>query len=400
VHFFVSYSRADSEFVVRLARDLRQAGVRVWLDQLDIPIGQRWDEAVERALKECTELIVVLSPAAVGSTNVMDEVSYALGDAKLVVPVLLSACDVPFRLRRVQRIDFSSQEYAIVFKRLVSTLQQSSPSHEPRPGHTPQPAAAGLRDWKERLLDFKETFGEAEKEKALALVRFICEVLSARGWPGERVSVVDFAATEIVDNAFLHGLSGYPGRVAIDAHVTDRSCSIVVTDTGAGFDLQACLKTQRAAAPEDRHALAQIATLVSDPRQPGGVCTVQFTVLREAPATADYEYAGVYFLEWIGRIDANANVYAYRSAVEMAFARGQSLALDLSRTEYIGSVGVREMVVMARMAKAANLRVVAVAPPPQVRAILEISKVLGEIYPIVESREEAVARLTSRPDSP
>lgn len=38
----------------------------------------------------------------------MDEVSYALEEGKKVIPVLLSDCDTPFRLRRLQRIDFTA----------------------------------------------------------------------------------------------------------------------------------------------------------------------------------------------------------------------------------------------------------------------------------------------------
>src|SRR5271169_3102645 len=33
---------ADSQFVLRLAEDLKTAGASVWLDQLDITPGQRW----------------------------------------------------------------------------------------------------------------------------------------------------------------------------------------------------------------------------------------------------------------------------------------------------------------------------------------------------------------------
>ena len=48
---FVSYSRHDADFALRLGRDLRAAGVNLWIDQLDIPPGGRWDREVERALK-------------------------------------------------------------------------------------------------------------------------------------------------------------------------------------------------------------------------------------------------------------------------------------------------------------------------------------------------------------
>ena len=103
---FFSYSREDSEFVLHVARDLKAAQANVWLDQIDILPGQRWDDAVERALADCPRMLVVLSPAAVHSTNVMDEVSFALEEGKTVIPILYRDCGIPFRLRRVQYIDF------------------------------------------------------------------------------------------------------------------------------------------------------------------------------------------------------------------------------------------------------------------------------------------------------
>lgn len=103
---FFSYSREDSEFVLQVAGDLKAAKANVWLDQMDIVPGQRWDDAVEQALAECPRMLVVLSPAAVHSTNVMDEVSFALEEGKTVVPILYRDCAIPFRLRRVQYIDF------------------------------------------------------------------------------------------------------------------------------------------------------------------------------------------------------------------------------------------------------------------------------------------------------
>jgi TIR domain len=103
---FLSYAREDSKFALRLAKDLRTAGTTVWLDQLDIKPGQRWDRSVEDALANCPILVIILSPASVASTNVMDEVSFALEQGKVVIPVLYRDCAIPFRLRRVQYLDF------------------------------------------------------------------------------------------------------------------------------------------------------------------------------------------------------------------------------------------------------------------------------------------------------
>ena len=43
---FFSYSRNDSDFALRLAKDLKSAGANVWIDQLDIKAGQEWDSQI------------------------------------------------------------------------------------------------------------------------------------------------------------------------------------------------------------------------------------------------------------------------------------------------------------------------------------------------------------------
>jgi len=105
---FFSYSRDNSEFVLKLAKELRKTGAKIWLDQLDIKPGTRWDNSIEKALDNSHSLIVVLSKSAVESNNVMDEVSYAIEEGKTIYPLLLEECDVPFRLRRLQFADFTT----------------------------------------------------------------------------------------------------------------------------------------------------------------------------------------------------------------------------------------------------------------------------------------------------
>lgn len=117
---FFSYSREDAEFALQLAGDLKSAGEAVWIDQLDIHPGQRWDRAVEDALRDCPLMIVILSPASINSMNVLDEVSFALESKKTVLPILYRDCEIPFRLRRVQRLDFRKD-----YSRMLQVLRQS-----------------------------------------------------------------------------------------------------------------------------------------------------------------------------------------------------------------------------------------------------------------------------------
>ena len=107
---FFSYSRKDSAFVLDLARKLRDAGADVWLDQLDIEAGTNWDDSVEEALERSEVMLVILSTTSVASQNVRDEYSYAIEENKKIIPVLIEPCTIPFRLRRLQYADFTSDE--------------------------------------------------------------------------------------------------------------------------------------------------------------------------------------------------------------------------------------------------------------------------------------------------
>ncbi len=138
---FVSYVRSDADFALQLARDLKAAGVTAWIDQIDIPPGDRWDAAIEKALSGSECVVVVLSRASVQSANVMDEVSFALDERKRVVPVVVEECPVPMRLRRLQFIDFSSKpQEALV--RLLEAFDATPGTKADEPAIPPRTEAA------------------------------------------------------------------------------------------------------------------------------------------------------------------------------------------------------------------------------------------------------------------
>ena len=123
---FVSYSRDDSEFALRLAQDLKNAGAHIWLDQMDIQPGHPWDNAIEDALMDSPLMLLILSPSSARSDNVRNEISFALEQGKTVIPVLYMSCVVPLRLQRTQRIDFRS-DYARGLTALLAQLHVSQP---------------------------------------------------------------------------------------------------------------------------------------------------------------------------------------------------------------------------------------------------------------------------------
>lgn len=118
---FVSYSRQNETFVLRLVQDLRENNVPIWLDQLDIPTGQRWDVAIEEALSNASHFLLVLSDFSSNSENVRDELDFAIDKGKIIIPILIDECDPPLRVRRLQRINFQIN-YQDALERLLAIL--------------------------------------------------------------------------------------------------------------------------------------------------------------------------------------------------------------------------------------------------------------------------------------
>jgi hypothetical protein len=118
---FLSYSCEDSKFALQLAQDLKAAGANLWVDQLDIGPGQEWDSAVEVAVTQAPQMLLILSPSSVKSRNVRNEIAYALDENKTIIPVLYQDCAIPLQLRRVQYVDLRS-DYSGGLKVLLRTL--------------------------------------------------------------------------------------------------------------------------------------------------------------------------------------------------------------------------------------------------------------------------------------
>ena len=106
---FFCYAREDQGFAVPLAQKLKEQGVGVWLDQWDIPAEADWDRTIDKALRDCDRLLIVLSPNSVKSGEVRGELR-TLDLGKPILPVLYRPCEIPRQLRVIQFVDFSGRE--------------------------------------------------------------------------------------------------------------------------------------------------------------------------------------------------------------------------------------------------------------------------------------------------
>ena len=119
---FISYSRDDAEFADLLYRLLASKGYAVWMDRESLHPGSQWDIAIQQAVDAASHLVLILTPSAVASTSVTDEWSYALDQGKAIIPLMVTECTMPMRLRRVQWIDFITQGFADAFRSLTESL--------------------------------------------------------------------------------------------------------------------------------------------------------------------------------------------------------------------------------------------------------------------------------------
>lgn len=167
---FLSYSRADEEFALRLATDLRAQAVSIFVDQWDIRPSEHWDRAIERAVDRCRGLVVIVSPRSIASDNVMDEISFAIEKRKSVLPVMIEKCVLPLRITRMHVID-ATRSYERALQQCVAELGRSP---APAPPNIPSIAAARrppldpqvIADAKRRLTDILGPIAKILVDKA------------------------------------------------------------------------------------------------------------------------------------------------------------------------------------------------------------------------------------------
>jgi serine/threonine protein kinase len=125
---FVSYAHSDAAQVYPEITRLHQAGCRIWYDE-GINAGQEWPDEVAGALERCTYFLVFLSPRAVESANVRDEIHFALTRSKPFLAVYLEETDLPKGLElRTGRIQ-AMHKFRMAEGRYHRLLERALPVH-------------------------------------------------------------------------------------------------------------------------------------------------------------------------------------------------------------------------------------------------------------------------------
>nr|MDO8109807.1 toll/interleukin-1 receptor domain-containing protein [Candidatus Sigynarchaeota archaeon] len=126
---FISYAHLNSNQVYRIINKLNDAGIRIWYDE-GIPASDKWRKSIAERIMTCKSFIVFLSPEAIKSENVLDEI--ALGEERFkkhemqFLPIYLSKFELDPELKlsigRIQAMFVPESPDERFFEKLIVSI--------------------------------------------------------------------------------------------------------------------------------------------------------------------------------------------------------------------------------------------------------------------------------------
>ena len=129
---FLSHNHSDKPFVRMLATDIKASGIKIWLDEVELKVGDSLILRISEALGEADYVVAFLSTNSVRSNWVKKELAIATtlginGNRVTVLPLLLGEIqdrDIPPFLADQLYADFRQPEqYDSSFRELLRRLK-------------------------------------------------------------------------------------------------------------------------------------------------------------------------------------------------------------------------------------------------------------------------------------
>jgi hypothetical protein len=131
---FLSHNREDKDLVREVGSILHGFGIETWFDEWEILPGDRITEKIEEGLSKATSVIIFLSPHAVASPWVTEEMHTSLyqtiSTGRLqIIPVVVTECEIPLLLSNYSRIDVGNDKTQIAneIRRAVLRITNKPP---------------------------------------------------------------------------------------------------------------------------------------------------------------------------------------------------------------------------------------------------------------------------------
>lgn len=169
---FLSYRSSESAFALRLAASLKNAGVRLWMDRMDIKPGMDWVKSLQEGVNRAGAMIAILSPEYVRAEYCNNELARAVHLGHPIFPVLLhklTKAEWPIEIQRKQYIDFTvaydDAAYEGALDQLLTSLREACPAQF---GVVPAPETRAVTDLiahletNRRLTEYMDQITEAD----------------------------------------------------------------------------------------------------------------------------------------------------------------------------------------------------------------------------------------------
>lgn len=125
---FLAHSSQDKPFARRLASSLSSMGIRVWIDEAEIRVGESLLPKIGTAIDHCDFLIGLMSTKSVVAPWVQRELEIAStlqlkGKPISVLPVLIDDCEMPTYLVPLHYCDFRQRrKFDQSFEKLLTSI--------------------------------------------------------------------------------------------------------------------------------------------------------------------------------------------------------------------------------------------------------------------------------------
>src|SRR5690348_13494053 len=111
---FISHSGRDADAALRLAEDLKRAGLDVWLDAWEIGVGDRITQSIQTGLRRADFLALWITKASVASGWVEREWQNKYraeveSGTTVILPLLAENCELPELLADKLYADFRTE---------------------------------------------------------------------------------------------------------------------------------------------------------------------------------------------------------------------------------------------------------------------------------------------------
>ncbi len=103
---FISYHHEDKAIALKIASEIRKVSSHVWMDDMEIHVGDNVVDKIAKGLSESDYFVIVLSDNAVKSKWAEMELSKAIELEKAVLPIKIDDSEIPSMIKNIAYADF------------------------------------------------------------------------------------------------------------------------------------------------------------------------------------------------------------------------------------------------------------------------------------------------------